>query len=100
MSPAGNQGLYQTGSQGRVVTQIEVSLSDQTESELRRLVEQGEFISRDQAVEKLLSRGLSAYQTTEEEPATEMDESMFDQMTDEQQDPALQDEGTDDEYTF
>jgi len=82
------------------VTQIEVSLSDQTESELRRLVEQGEFISRDQAVEKLLSRGLSAYQTTEEEPVTEMDESMFDQMTDEQQDPALQDEGTGDEYTF
>lgn len=82
------------------MTQIEVSLSDQTESELRRLVEQGEFISRDQAVEKLLSRGLSAYQTTEEEPATEMDESMFDQMTDEQQDPALQDEGTGDEYTF
>ena len=82
------------------MTQIEVSLSDQTESELRRLVEQGEFISRDQAVEKLLSRGLSAYQTTEEEPVTEMDESMFDQMTDEQQDPALQDEGTGDEYTF
>jgi len=82
------------------VTQIEVSLSDQTESELQRLVEQGEFINRDQAVEKLLSRGLSAYQTTEEDPATEMDESMFDQMTDEQQDPALQDEGTGDDYTF
>jgi Arc/MetJ-type ribon-helix-helix transcriptional regulator len=82
------------------VTQIEVSLSDQTESELRRLVEQGEFINRDQAVEKLLSRGLSAYQTTEEEPLSEMDENMFDQMTDEQQDPALQDEGTGDDYTF
>ncbi len=82
------------------MTQIEVSLSDQTESELRRLVEQGEFINRDQAVEKLLSRGLSAYQTTEEEPLSEMDENMFDQMTDEQQDPALQDEGTGDDYTF
>ncbi|MEZ3143888.1 CopG family transcriptional regulator [Halobaculum sp. MBLA0143] len=82
------------------MTQIEVSLSDQTESEMQRLVEQGEFINRDQAVEKLLSRGLSAYQTTEEDAATEMDESMFDQMTDEQQDPALQDEGTDDDYTF
>jgi Arc/MetJ-type ribon-helix-helix transcriptional regulator len=82
------------------VTEIEVSLSDQTESELRRLVEQGEFINRDQAVEKLLSRGLSAYQTTEEEPLSEMDENMFDQMTDEQQDPALQDEGTGDDYTF
>ena len=84
----------------RVVTQIEVSLSDQTESELQRLVEQGEFINRDQAVEKLLSRGLSAYQTTEEEPLSEMDENMFDQMTDEQQDPALQDEGTGDDYSF
>jgi Arc/MetJ-type ribon-helix-helix transcriptional regulator len=82
------------------VTQIEVSLSDQTESELRRLVEQGEFINRDQAVEKLLSRGLSAYQTTEEEPLSEMDENMFDQMTDEQQDPALKDEGTGDDYSF
>lgn len=82
------------------MTQIEVSLSDQTESELRRLVEQGEFINRDQAVEKLLSRGLSAYQTTEEEPLSEMDENMFDQMTDEQQDPALKDEGTGDDYSF
>ncbi|MEZ3114432.1 CopG family transcriptional regulator [Halobaculum sp. MBLA0147] len=82
------------------MTQIEVSLSDQTDGEIRRLVEQGEFINRDQAVEDLLSRGLSAYQTTEDEPTTEMDESMFDQMTDEQQDPALQDEGTGDEYTF
>ncbi len=81
------------------MTQIEVSLSDQTESELTRLVEQGEFINRDQAVEKLLSRGLSAYQTTEEDPTTEMDENMFEQMTDEQQDPALQDE-PDDDYTF
>jgi hypothetical protein len=98
--PTPNEGLYYTSGQLGVVTQIEVSLSDQTESELRRLVEQGEFINRDQAVEKLLSRGLSAYQTTEEEPVTEVDENMFGQMTDEQQDPALQDEGTGDDYTF
>ncbi len=82
------------------MTQIEVSLSDQTDSEMQRLVEQGEFINRDQAVEKLLSRGLSAYQTTDDEPAAQMDDSMFEQMTEDQQDPALKDEGTGDEYTL
>ncbi|WP_313693344.1 DUF7120 family protein [Halorarum halobium] len=73
------------------MTRVTVDLSDQTESDLQRLVDQGEFISRDQAIEDLLSRGLSAYQPVEDSP-NEMDETMFDRVTDEQQDPAIQDD--------
>lgn len=73
------------------MTKVTVSLSDQIESDLQRLVDQGEFISRDQAIEDLLSRGLSAYQPVDES-SDEMDETLFDRVTDEQQDPALQDD--------
>lgn len=81
------------------MTQIEVSLSDQTESEIQRLVEQGEFINRDQAIEKILARGISAYDVPEESDSV-MDENMFTNAAQEQQDPALQDDPGLDEGTF
>lgn len=81
------------------MTQVEVSLSDQTDSEITRLVEQGEFINRDQAIEKILTRGISAYDTNEE-PESEISDDVFNSVTNDQQDPALQDDPHRDESTF
>lgn len=79
--------------------QIQVSLPDKLDGEITRLVEQGEFVNRDQAVEELLSRGMSAYETVEEE-TTEMDESFFTETPNEQVDPALQDDNLGDDYSY
>jgi Arc/MetJ-type ribon-helix-helix transcriptional regulator len=46
---------------------VELSLRDDLESELTQLVESGEFLNRDQAVEELLSRGIAAYNVEPEE---------------------------------
>lgn len=78
---------------------IEVSLPDQTESEIEHLVEQGKFINREQAIEELLSMGISTYGVAEES-SSGMDQDMFSQALDDQQDPAMQDEGNDDPHTF
>ncbi len=76
--------------------EIEVSLPDRIDSEIARLVEQGEFLNREQAVEELLSMGVSAYAPTETNEEPEQD--LFTQMTDDQQDPAARSD--DDEYTL
>lgn len=77
---------------------VEVTLPDQVESEISRLVEQGDFLNREQAVEELLSKGLSAYDTGGDDSPT-VEEEVFTQTLDEQRDPAMRDEG-DDERTF
>lgn len=78
---------------------VEVALPDRIDSEIDRLVEQGEFLNREQAVEELLSMGVSAYATTEE--TDEPEEDLFTQMTEDQQDPAArQDDQQGDDYTF
>ena len=79
--------------------QIQVSLPDRLDGEIDRLVEQGEFVNREQAIEELLSRGMSAYETVEE-TTTEMDEGFFTETPSDQTDPALQDENLDDDYSF
>ncbi len=80
---------------------IEVSLPDRIENDIQRLIEQGEFVNHDQAVEELLTMGVSAYDVEEEEttPGT-AEEDMFSQTVEDQQDPAMQDEPRDDGYTF
>jgi Arc/MetJ-type ribon-helix-helix transcriptional regulator len=78
---------------------IEVSLPDRLESEVTRLVEQGEFINREQAVEDLLSRGVSAYETTTDTETSDLEEEIFGQANNERQDPARQ-EDADDGYTL
>jgi Arc/MetJ-type ribon-helix-helix transcriptional regulator len=78
---------------------VEVALSDRTVSELRRMVEQGDFLNEEQAVEELLSMGLSAYDV-DEDTGTEPDEELFTQVVEEQQDPAQLDEDGGSEYTF
>jgi len=82
------------------MSKIEVSVPDQLSSEIDRLVEQDEFLSRDQAIEELLSRGVSAYDV-DDEPTEELDTELFTQAVEEQQDPASElDQDGGDEYTF
>ncbi|WP_251330899.1 DUF7120 family protein [Haloplanus pelagicus] len=76
----------------------EISLPDDVDIEIRQLVEEGEFINRDQAVEELLSLGVSAY-TTDDSPNQAADEDLFTQVVDDQQDPAIRNE-SDDEHTL
>jgi Arc/MetJ-type ribon-helix-helix transcriptional regulator len=73
------------------MTRTEVDLSDRLASQIDRLVEQGEFLNRDQAVEELLTMGVSAYETTTDEPG-QVDDDLFTQAIDDQQDPAAMDD--------
>ncbi|MCU4718557.1 DUF7120 family protein [Halapricum hydrolyticum] len=79
---------------------IEVSLPDRIENDIQRLIEQGEFVNHDQAVEELLTMGVSAYDVEEEDTTPAAGEDMFSQTVEDQQDPAMQDEPRDDGYTF
>lgn len=79
--------------------EVELNLPDRVNSEIDRLVEQGEFLNREQAIEELLSMGMSAYDTAEE-TGPETDDELFSQAVDDQIDPAITEEQQDDEYTF
>jgi Arc/MetJ-type ribon-helix-helix transcriptional regulator len=70
---------------------IGTELPDRILTEIDRLVEQGEFLNRDQAVEELLTMGVSAYETTTDEPG-QVDDDLFTQAIDDQQDPAAMDD--------
>ncbi|WP_152040746.1 DUF7120 family protein [Salinigranum salinum] len=78
------------------MSKVEVSLPDRIDSEIRRLVDQGEFVNQDQAVEELLSMGMSAYNTTTD--TQEPEQNLFSQAVEDQQDPAATDTG--DDYSF
>lgn len=69
--------------------ETEVTLPDRVTSDIDRFVESGEFLNWDQAVEELLTLGLSAYQPEEEVSA---DESVFTGTVEDQQDPAIADD--------
>lgn len=76
----------------------EIQLPDRIDSEIDRLVADGEFLNREKALEELLSRGVSAYESSgasEEEPYDEWGM----QGPDERQDPSLQGD-TDDTRQF
>ncbi|MFB6114601.1 MAG: ribbon-helix-helix domain-containing protein [Halodesulfurarchaeum sp.] len=75
-----------------------VDLPDRTVGEIDQLVEQGEFVNREQAIEELLDMGLSAFQTTEERETT-FEPDMFSQSVSDQEDPAALDE-QDNERSF
>lgn len=79
--------------------EIEVDLPDRIDGEIDRLVDQGDFLNRERAVEELLQMGMSAFDTGEESDSETADADMFTSAVDEQQDPAIQDD-LDDEYTF
>ncbi|MFC7047016.1 ribbon-helix-helix domain-containing protein [Halobacteriaceae archaeon GCM10025711] len=81
------------------MSKIELSLPDRIHTEIDRLVEQGEFLNREQAVEELLSMGVSAYDV-DEEAAPPQGENLFSQTVNDQQDPALQNDQQDDNHPF
>ncbi|MES3516417.1 MAG: cell surface protein [Natronomonas sp.] len=68
--------------------QVELSVPEHLEMQIAQMVEQGEFVNREEAIEELLSTGLRAYKTSgprdDEEPEFEDDGMM----------------GHDDEYVF
>ncbi len=77
----------------------EVDLPDRIDSDITRLVEQGEFLNREQAYEDLLKMGISAYGPAEE-TGDEPEEDLFNQRVDEQQDPAARQDEPEDDYGF
>ena len=70
---------------------VEITIPEHTEMQIAQLVEQGEFLNREEAIEDLLSTGLKAYKTSgptdddEEQPGGYEDDGMM---------------GHDDEYVF
>ncbi|GGN19875.1 DUF7120 family protein [Halarchaeum nitratireducens] len=67
---------------------VEINIPDHIEMQIAQLVEQGEFLTREDAIKDLLSAGIKAYKTS-----GPMDED----------EPGLEDEGMmghDDEYVF
>jgi Arc/MetJ-type ribon-helix-helix transcriptional regulator len=69
---------------------VEVNIPDQIEMQIAQLVEQGEFVSQEEAIEQLLSSGIRAYKTSgpsddEEDMGFESEGGMM---------------GHDDEYVF
>jgi metal-responsive CopG/Arc/MetJ family transcriptional regulator len=73
---------------------IGIDLPDRILSEIDRLVQQGEFLNRDQAVEELLGMGVSAYETTtaDDTMAGGVGDDPFSQAVNDQQDPAMRDD--------
>jgi Arc/MetJ-type ribon-helix-helix transcriptional regulator len=72
---------------------IGIDLPDRILTEIDRLVEQGEFLNRDQAVEELLGMGVSAYETTTDDSMEGgVGDDPFSQAVDDQQDPAMRDD--------
>lgn len=72
----------------RRMPKVEINIPDHIEMQIAQLVEQGEFLTREDAIEDLLSAGIKAYKTS-----GPMDED----------EPGLEDEGMmghDDEYVF
>ncbi|AAV45818.1 MULTISPECIES: ribbon-helix-helix domain-containing protein [Haloarcula] len=68
---------------------VEINIPEHLEMQIAQLVEKGEFLNREEAIEDLLSTGLKAYKTSgpqdeDEEPGFEEDGMM----------------GHDDEYVF
>ena len=67
---------------------VELTIPEHLEMQIAQMVEQGEFVNREEAIEELLSTGLRAYKTSgpmeDEEPGFEEDGLM----------------GHDDEYVF
>ncbi len=69
------------------MSKIETNLSDRIDSDIERLVGQGDFVNREQAVEELLTLGMSAFDTGGSDTTMESDD-LFSQTVDDQQDPA------------
>jgi len=78
---------------------VEVSLPEDVYSQLERMTGE-EFVTREEAVEELLSMGLDAYtrNTGDEVTETDMADEFADDMWDTAEDPGMREE--DDDYSF
>ncbi|WP_096391260.1 DUF7120 family protein [Halopenitus persicus] len=68
---------------------VEITVPEHQEMQIAHMVEQGEFLNREEAIEELLSTGIKAYKTSGP--------------TDEEEGPGFEDEGMmghEDEYVF
>lgn len=81
------------------MAKLEIDLPDRIENDIDQMIAQDEFVNWDEAVEKLLSRGVSAYGPAEETDE-QAGEDLFTQSIADQQDPAMNDSPGDDEYGF
>lgn len=77
----------------------EIVVPDKLETEISQLVAQDEFLNREQAIEELLSMGISAYDTSGA-TTDEIADDVFTQSREDQRDPALEDDQPSDEYPF
>ena len=71
------------------MARVEITVPEHLEMQIAQMVDQGEFVGREEAVEELLSTGLKAYKTGGAQA--------------EEDEPGLEDEGMmghDDEYVF
>lgn len=64
-----------------------VDLPDRTVGEIDHLVEQGEFVNREQAIEELLEMGLSAFGPADDTEG-QLEPDLFSQSVTDQEDPA------------
>ena len=73
---------------------VEINIPEHLEMQITQMIDEGEFVNREEAIENLLSTGLKAYKTsgpqTDDEPDLEEDGMMGD-------DGMM---GHDDEYVF
>ncbi|KTG07631.1 CopG family transcriptional regulator [Haloprofundus marisrubri] len=79
------------------MSRVELTLADDLSDRIDMLVEQGEFLTRQKAMEELLTMGISTYDTVDDDDP-QMDEGLFNQAVSDQQDPAMRED--DDDYTF
>jgi Arc/MetJ-type ribon-helix-helix transcriptional regulator len=84
------------------MAEIEVEISTQLDMQIEQMVEEGDFLTREEAIEELLSSGLRTYQTNAGDD-DEGDLDFADEMRnpgDEPMGPAADDADGGDEYTF
>ncbi len=68
---------------------VEINVPDRLEMQIAQMVEEGEFLNREEAIEELISTGLKAYKTSgpmDDDAETELEEDGM--------------MGHDDEYVF
>ncbi|WP_049969122.1 DUF7120 family protein [Haladaptatus cibarius] len=71
------------------MAKFEVAIPDRIDSDIDRLVDQGDFLNREKAVEDLLSLGISSYGAVDDAD-DQLDDDLFTQAVDDQHDPASQ----------
>ena len=58
------------------MVRVEINVPEHLDMQIAQLVDQGDFVNREEAVEELLTTGLKAYKTSG--PQSEMDEGFED----------------------